>query len=91
MPADLSGVDVKLRRAEAHLAAIRGEMEHYIHVVLKDRVLHELEDDATESGWSLLNWTDVPPIDPMLGAVLGDFAHNVRSALDQLMCGPWSS
>lgn len=60
-------------------------MEDYIHVVLKDRILHKLEDDPEGSGWSLLKWTDVPPLDPMLGAVLGDCAHNTQSALDQLM------
>lgn len=85
MPLALAGVDVKLRRALVHLDALRAELAELVDVTLKGAVAHRLDDDPDDPEWKLLKWTGVPPLDPMIGAVLGDFAHNVRSALDQLV------
>jgi hypothetical protein len=81
----LAGVDAKLRRAQTHLDTLRAELAELVNVTLKGATAHRLDDDPYDPEWSLLRWTGVPPLDPMIGAVLGDFAHNVRSGLDQLV------
>lgn len=82
---DLAGVEIKLRRAEVHLAAIRAAMTAFIEVELHNNYTVAMEDDPTHPRRKLLVWKDLPALDPSIGAVLGDFAHNARSALDQLL------
>jgi hypothetical protein len=82
----LRGVWIKLVRAADHLDAIDTAARHFIEVELKDTVkLSKI--NPLDADWQEVRWESVPEVDPMLGAILGDFAHNVRSALDQLM---WS-
>jgi hypothetical protein len=86
MPDLLSGVDVKLRRAAVHLDIIHAAALNFVNVELsRNQERHTTEEDPNDPSWMLLRWSKVPAIDPLLGAVLGDFVHNVRSALDQLM------
>jgi hypothetical protein len=78
-------VDVKLRRAAVHLDVIHAAANDFVHIELaRDPERHTIEEDPNDPSWTLLRWSNVPAIDPLLGAVLGDYVHNVRSALDQL-------
>ncbi|HSH59977.1 MAG TPA: hypothetical protein VK988_10115 [Acidimicrobiales bacterium] len=86
MPDDLTGVGIKLDRAEVHLKAIHADINQFINKVNSSKTTHGGIDPFNQD-WQVIRWKKVPTIDARVGAVLGDFVHNVRSALDQLM---WS-
>src|SRR6266542_611390 len=90
MSGNLSGVGAKLDRAQFHCDAINTDAQEYTEVYLPDTIrerltrfpLYSLNDD-----WQPILWDHVtlPPL--QWGVVLGEFAHDTRSALDQLI---WS-
>jgi hypothetical protein len=77
------GVAIKLDRAAEHLEAIDSGFRQFIEVDLENRTSQVADIDPDERGWQFIKWGKVPTPDPRLGAVLGGFVHNVRSALDQ--------
>lgn len=84
----LRGVSVKLDRAQHHLDCIDSAVREYAEVELPNAVREAASQgqvDLLNRGWQTIRWRGDPSADPMLGAVLGDFVHNVRSALDQLI------
>jgi hypothetical protein len=87
MPADLTGVDTKLKRAQHHLNAINTSARYFVKRKLfkppADFIPPKL--DLLNEDWQVIRWYGVTPSPLIWGAMLGDFAHNVRSALDQLM------
>jgi len=83
MSVDYSGVQLKLERAQFHLETIHAEIREFIKGDLYGPSLLDLD---TEQEWQTLRWENVSPIPGHWGVVLGDFAHNCRSALDQIMC-----
>lgn len=86
MVAALDGVAIKLDRAAEHLEAINAGLRDYVEVKLNNRFGLDGEVDPDETGWQFITWgSSIPPPDPRLGAVLGDFVHNVRSGLDQIV------
>ncbi|HSH60363.1 MAG TPA: hypothetical protein VK988_12135 [Acidimicrobiales bacterium] len=85
-PDDLAGVGIKLDRAEVHLNTINAAVRNFIEVDLNNAQSFS-DIDPFNQKWQVVRWREVPSVDPMLGAVLGDFVHNIRSGLDQLM---WS-
>jgi len=75
------GYALKLLRAKDHIQAITADVHRWInediHAVLR-------KDDPESDLW-IVEWTDsaTPPL--MWGAMIGDFIHNVCSALDHLL------
>lgn len=79
-PSDpLAGASLKLARGEEHLTALNAEIEGWLqeHPYLSP---HEVDEDGGVIYWVEL--TEVVP--PRFGIIVGDWAHNVRSALDHL-------
>jgi hypothetical protein len=80
MTTDLSGVNLKLGRAEFHLSSLRQEMEsvysrgqiHFEHATRDDGRIHQYVVQG------------LPKIPPEWGNIIGDCLHNARSALDHL-------
>lgn len=88
--ADLSGVLVKLDRAELHCNAINAAAKEYAEVYLPNAIRERLTRfplDSLNEDWQPILWDNVtlPPL--QWGVVLGEFVHDIRSALDQLI---WS-
>ena len=79
----LVGIDLKLRWAEHHLdlvdSAARQFVEHDLHVAPS----HGKFDFNEE--WQEILWDGLQATPPWLSLMLGDFAHNARSALDHLI------
>jgi hypothetical protein len=78
----MEGADAKISRAEEHLKTIQTEALAFLRSVVHRTIL---KADA-EKAW-FVYWIDdsVPPI--RLSAVIGDCIFNMRSALDNLVCG----
>ncbi|MDQ1742189.1 MAG: hypothetical protein QOE23_528 [Pseudonocardiales bacterium] len=85
MVAALDGVAIKLDRAAEHFETLDAGLRQFIELELSNssRLVRDIDPD--ERGWQFLKWGSVPEPDRRLGAILGDFVHNVRSALDQTM------
>lgn len=86
--ASLAGAELKLRRASRHLKTINAVLRRYREVDFPKATSEPAGAgglDLDTEDWQELLWQNVPTINPMLGAVLGDFVHNTRSALDQIM------
>jgi hypothetical protein len=78
----LTNPRAKLSRAGEHLDALHNDLAAY-----SERQPHSLGiNGEIDHGWKLLRFsiTEQPPI--RLGLLLGDFIHNLRSALDNLVC-----
>lgn len=90
MTPSLSGVEAKLDRAELHCNAINAAAKEYTEVYLPNTVRERLTRfplDSLNEDWQPILWDNValPPLE--WGVVLGEFVHDTRSALDQLI---WS-
>jgi hypothetical protein len=77
------GYRLKLRRAYEQLHTIDHEIRRFQKESLQGAVAF---DPQPVDGWEILRLGEVPALDPMVGVYLGDFAHNARSALDNLVC-----
>ena len=80
----LTGVSAKLDRAATHLEAIDAAVHEFVEVDLNN-AKDFTSVNALDRKWQMVHWRRVPRVGPEIGTVLGDFAHNVRSALDQLI------
>ncbi len=79
---DEPGYRLKLRRAKQHLETIDRDVRAFIEFNLAGAVPFETKP---EKEWTIFKRGDVKPISPLFGAFLGDFIHNARSALDNLV------
>jgi hypothetical protein len=82
MDPSLTHPRAKLDRAAEHLDALHAELRRF-----SEREPHAVApDDGLDDGWKVLRFQvkEEPPI--QLGLVLGDCIHNLRSALDNLVC-----
>jgi hypothetical protein len=77
------GYRLKLRRAAEHLDLINDQVNLFVEKNIEAPIPF---DPAPEDEWTILRRGRVEPVDPMLGTYLGDFIHNARSALDNLVC-----
>jgi hypothetical protein len=77
----LDGVRAKLSRANGHRHAIEDLVERWT----EDKPHEFIHDDESQPGWTILSIRirQPPPIE--LGVIVGDYVHNIRSALDQLV------
>jgi hypothetical protein len=74
------GISVKLARAEEHLKALDGQFA--AHVGNNPYSIGSEFDPDT--GWHTVRMVATMPPSPWIGVVIGDVAHNLRSALDHL-------
>jgi hypothetical protein len=77
------GYRLKLRRAVEHLDAISIEALTFAHNHLASPVPFEANP---EDQWTVFRRGTIQPPDPRWGTILGDFIHNTRSALDNVVC-----
>jgi hypothetical protein len=80
----LDGVRIKIERARVHLESIDSAVRDYTERQFREGVLSSgpVQLDPFDQRWQQFKWRGVPPMDRMVGAMLGDFVHNLRSALD---------
>lgn len=84
MKASLEGIDLKLWRADDHLEFMWEQlMTHSARLSTRGDSAFTGQFDP-DSGDYVFR-VDVPPPDPITGIRLGEFAHNLRSALDHLI------
>jgi hypothetical protein len=76
------GYRLKLRRAKEHLDTIDNE----VRVLLEKHHQAVPFDPEPEDQWTVFRHGTIEPPDPRWGTILGDFIHNARSALDNLVC-----
>ncbi len=76
----LDGARGKIVRATQHAVALRQHCQRYTSG--RPAVLSVEQSEQGQAVDIVLESTENPP--PYLGAILGDIAHNLRSALDQL-------
>jgi hypothetical protein len=80
----MESVDAKMIRAHQHLETLEKEISEYLSTIKPMIVLKT----AAKEPWPwLVMWVNdyIPPI--RLSVLLGDCVHNMRSALDNLICG----
>lgn len=80
MTDSLRGPLLKLRRARQHLKSVNAAIQKFIEVELRSKS-DRVELQSAEN-WQWLVWGEVPEADPQIAVMLGDFVHQVRSALD---------
>jgi hypothetical protein len=81
MDLDLSGVDAKIERAYEHLQALHAEIERWASTYP-----YGLRGETHDEGREHIGFLELyrRPDDRRLGLLIGDCAHNFRSALDHL-------
>jgi hypothetical protein len=82
MAGDLTGVELKLGRAETHLAHLDRLLKDALH---PDLYAFDIEYDA-ESGEHRYCVEHLPPIASDWRLIVGEILFNLRSALDHLAC-----
>jgi len=88
MRGDLSGIEAKLDRAGFHCKTINAIAKEYAEVYLPNTVRERLTWfplDSLNKDWQPILWDNVTLPAPEWGVVLGEFVHDTRSALDQLI------
>lgn len=80
MDVDLSGVQLKLWRADRHIAELREVIKPILHAA-EQSVSRQPQVDESEVVYAV---GYVPDIDPIASVIVGDVVHNLRSALDHL-------
>jgi len=76
----LQPIDWRLERADEHLATLNAERDAFFDQEDR-RIVGEFERDTSEY---VFRFSGEPP-DPRIGLVVGEFAHNLRAALDNLV------
>lgn len=79
----LEAVKWRLERADEHLATLNAERDAFLRRVEENGrpIVGEFERDVGEYVFRV----DVEPPDPRIGLVVGEFAHNLRAALDNVL------
>ena len=78
----MESVDAKIARAKEHLDALHGEAGAFFETTKRNFVL---KTDG-RAAW-IVYWVDDPFPPIRLGVLLGECVFNMRSALDNLICG----
>lgn len=77
----LDGVWAKLSRANGHRHAIEDLVERWT----ENKPYEFIHDEESKPGWTILSVRIRQPLPIELGAIIGDYIHSTRSALDQLV------
>ena len=87
MSASLDGPLAKLDWAEQHLAKLDAEIQAFYAGSVDEGQPYEVRSEFRPDTSEYVFWIEVVREPPAaLGLILGDFAHNVRAALDHLVC-----
>jgi hypothetical protein len=78
--AAIDGVRLKLERAQFHLKNV-DDLAGPLEAACREAVVGHPEQDGRQYVYRI---SEVPPIDPLIGIILGDAVHNLRSSLDHL-------
>lgn len=79
---DLSASFAKIDRAEEHLKSLQIE----IPLAVRERPPHSLRGEIDpRTGWCSVRVRREKPKEPRLAAIVGDYVHNLRSALDYIV------
>jgi hypothetical protein len=81
--ADSPNYVLKFERAVEHLNALSAEAAAFIEGDFNTPVGEEYEDTA--DGWTILKFGEIRPTPTRWALYLGDFLHNMRSALDHMI------
>ena len=81
MPGDLTGVDLKIKRAKVHFA----DLEALWRGFLKAHPYEWVRENDPQTGESGLRLKQAQPLPLCVPVLAGDLIHNLRSALDQLV------
>jgi hypothetical protein len=76
------GYRLKLRRAKEHLDHVSSEAMRFLKLDVGPPIP---VDPKPENEWTIVRRGEVKPLSPLWGTFLGDFIHNTRSALDNLV------
>src|SRR5207248_11185539 len=79
-PPDLTGVHLKLERADQHITALGDEITEFG----RDYITYELRQGKLDDSYAV-HFHFTKPIPPRWGVMIGDICHNLRSALDHLV------
>ena len=80
----MESVDAKVQRAKVHLESFHAEAAKWTETA-RPTFIRKVNQECT-AHWLVFYVEDpYPPIE--LGVIIGDFLHNLRSALDSLICG----
>jgi hypothetical protein len=84
MPATLVGVRNKIKRANNHLSELKVAIDRWGTSEDKNNLF--VVNHQPERGLMVLRHGKVAPNDPDWPLIVGDIVHNLRSALDHLVC-----
>src|SRR5205807_2099254 len=84
MPADLSGVTGKIKRAQHHFDQLKETIFAWVRTP-GNAVWASIVEDQTE-GKHLTVVSQATPLPPEIPFLIGDTVHNLRCALDHLVC-----
>ena len=80
----MESADAKMIRAHENIGGIAREINEWCASIKVERILKNAPDDP--SPWLVIYATDyIPPI--RLSILIGECVHNMRSAVDNLVCG----
>lgn len=80
--ADLTGVRAKLRRAEEHNRSLKAEVDAWVKQHADAMVFYVRRDGP----WYIVRVEPFPEPDIRFSIIAGDIIHNLRCALDHLVC-----
>jgi hypothetical protein len=80
----MESVDAKMIRAHEHLESLAAETNAFLGGIKRTMILKTYPGEPTPS---LMIWVDDPYPPVRLSVIAGDCIHNMRSALDNLVCG----
>lgn len=81
LPPRLKGIQIKLQRAYDHLIDLEKRVAHFVYH-RRYEILSELNADSTELS-ARINFLQKPAVEAW-GGIVGDFVHNLRSALEHV-------
>jgi hypothetical protein len=81
-PLDLRSPFLKIKRAKHHISDLSEKRAAFV----QSNVYFGIPKFNTETNRTEFFLGDIPPVDPDVRLLLGDVAHNLRTALDHLAC-----
>lgn len=80
----MESFDAKIARAEEHLDILKSEIQDFVKLIKHKAYVKT--NPANNTAWIVYHTLNSsPPI--RIGTIIGDCVHNMRSALDNLICG----
>lgn len=80
----MESVDAKIKRAHEHLDVLDKEIAEFVETT-RPTIVRKVNNEQTQT-W-LVFWVDDPFPPIRLSVLIGDCLYNIRSAVDNLVCG----